>query len=151
MNEINGLNLEEFKTKNIIKDSEEITLQIKFDIKTIKLNEDIDVKFKLVDDNKKDIVGGKCKLNIKIIKENADNEEVEPLNNNTIVLEENDYEELYNHVNDILQIENAGENMSSFKMKLSELLENKKEKYESIVEKTDYIDKLKEDLEEIFS
>ena len=46
MNEINGLNLEEFKTKNIIKDSEEITLQIKFDIKTIKLNEDIDVRFK---------------------------------------------------------------------------------------------------------
>ena len=151
MNEINGLNLEEFKTKNIIKDSEEITLQIKFDIKTIKLNEDIDVRFKLVDDNKKDIVGGKCKLNIKIIKENTDNEEVEPPNNNTIVLEDNDYEELYNHVNDILQIENAGEDMSSFKTKLSELLENKKEKYESIVEKTDYIDKLKEDLEEIFS
>ena len=151
MNEVNGLYLEEFKTKNNIKDSEEITLKIKVDIKTIKLNEDIDVKFKLVDDNKKDILGGKCKLNIKIIKENPYIEEEEPVNSNTIVLEDNDYEELYKHVNDILQIENAGEDMSSFKVKLSELLENKKEKYEVIVEKTEYIEKLKEDLEEIFS
>lgn len=151
MKEVNGLNLEESKIKNNIKDSEEITLQIKVDIKTIKLNEDIDVLFKLIDDNKKDIPGGKCKLNIKIIKENPNVEEEEPVNSNTIVLEDNDYEELYNHVNEILQIENAGEDMSSFKVKLSELLDNKKEKYEVIVEKTEYIEKLKEDLEEIFS
>ena len=73
------------------------------------------------------------------------------MNNNKIILEESDFEELFNHVNDILSIENAGENMTSFKEKLSELLDSKKEKYEGITEKTDYIENLKEDLLEKFS
>ncbi len=150
MNEIDGLNLEKFKTKNNIKESEEITIKFKLDINKIKINEEMDIKLKLVDENKKDVPGGKCKLNIKIIKEEKIIENGEQTNDNNIVLEESDYEELYNHVNDILQIETMGENMSSFKSKLSELLNSKKEKYESITEKTDYIEKLKEDLEEVF-
>ena len=41
--------------------------------------------------------------------------------------------------------------MTSFKEKLSELLDSKKEKYEGITEKTDYIENLKEDLLNKFS
>ena len=73
------------------------------------------------------------------------------MNNNKIILEESDFEDLFKHDNDILSIENAGENMTSFKEKLSELLDSKKEKYEGITEKTDYIENLKEDLLEKFS
>lgn len=150
LEEVNGLNLEKFKTKNIIKESEEITIKFKIDINTIEVNKDIDVKLKLVDDNKKDVVGAKCKLNIKIIKEEKISEDKGQITNNTIALEENDYKELYNHIDNILQIETMGENMSSFKVKLSELLDKKKTKYENITEKTEYIESLKEDLEEIF-
>lgn len=150
MNEIDGLNLEKFLTKNNIKESEEITIKFKLDINIIKINEEMDIKLKLVDENKKDVPGGKIKLNIKIIKKEKIIENGEQENDNNITLEESDYEELYNHVNDILQIETMGENMSSFKVKLSKLLDDKKDKYESITEKTDYIEKLKEDLEEVF-
>ena len=151
INEITRLNIDKFKTKNIIKDSEEITVPFQVDLNTIKVNEDIDIKLKLVDENKKDISGAKCKLNIKIIKEEKKPEDEEQLNNNKIILEESDFEELFKHVDDILSIENAGENMTSFKEKLSELLDSKKEKYEGITEKTDYIENLKEDLLEKFS
>ena len=47
-------------------------------------------------------------------------------------------------------LENVGENIDSFKEKLLGLLENKKEKYSSISEKTEFIESLKEDLMEIF-
>ncbi len=117
-------------------------------MKSIKLNEDITVEFKLLDDNKKDIVGAKCKLNIIIKKEEQTTEaEESPKNNN---LEENDYNELFNYVNEILNIETLGEDISSFKNKVSELLENKKEKYEGITENTDFIESLKDDLLEVF-
>ena len=151
MNEINGLNLEKFKTNNIIKESEEIAIKFKIDINTIEVNKDIDVRLKLVDNNNKDIPGGKCKLNINIKKEEKAIEDEAETQNNNIVLEDSDYEYLFKEINDILQIENCGENMSSFKEKLAGLLENKKEKYESISEKKEYIDTLKEDLEEIFT
>ncbi len=148
INDIKGLNLEKYKTKNIIKKSDEITIKFKVDMKSIKLNEDITVEFKLLDDNKKDIVGAKCKLNIIIKKEEQTTEaEESPKNNN---LEENDYNELFNYVNEILNIETLGEDISSFKNKVSELLENKKEKYEGITENTDFIESLKDDLLEVF-
>ena len=150
LEEVNGLNIEKFKTKNFIKESEEITIKFKVDLNIIEVNKDIDVKLKLVDDNKKDIAGAKCKLNIKIIKEEKSNEDKGQTTNNTITLEENDYKDLYNHIDNILQIETMGEDMSSFKAKLSELLDKKKTKYENIAEKTEYIESLKEDLEEIF-
>jgi len=149
INDIKGLNLEKYKTKNIIKKSDEITIKFKVDMKSINLNEDISVEFKLLDDNKKDIVGVKCKLNIIIKKEEQTSEaEESPKNNN--FLEENDYNELFNYVNEILNIETLGEDISSFKNKESELLNNKKEKYEGITENTDFIESLKEDLLEVF-
>ena len=118
-------------------------------MKSIKINEDISVEFKLLDDNKKDIVGAKCKLNI-IIKKEEQTTEVEESPKNNNFLEENDYNELFNYVNEILNIETLGEDISSFKNKVSELLKNKKEKYEGITENTDFIESLKEDLLEVF-
>jgi len=149
INDIKGLNLEKYKTKNIIKKSDEITIKFKVDMKSIKLNEDNSVEFKLLDDNKKDIVGAKCKLNIIIKKEEQTTEAEESTKNNNF-LEENDYNELFNYVNEILNIETLGEDISSFKNKVSELLENKKEKYEGITKNTDFIESLKEDLLEVF-
>ena len=68
MNQINGLSLEKYKTQNSVEDTEEITLNFKVDLESIKLNEDIDVKLKLIDDQKKDIDMAKCKIKIKIEK-----------------------------------------------------------------------------------
>lgn len=153
MNEINGLTLEKYKTKDAIKDTEEVILKFKVDLESIKLNEDIDVKLKLIDDQKKDIDMAKCKIKIKIEKgeeQEIVNDEDANKNVNNNLLEENDYEALYNEINEMCSIENVGENMNTFKEKLLALLETKKEKYSSISEKTDFIESLKEDLMEIF-
>ena len=149
MNSIVGLNLEKNFTKSPIKESEQMIIHFKVDLESIQFNEDIDVKLKLCDDKKKDIDGAKCKVKVKIIKEDKD-PEPEDNTKNSNTLEENEYKELYDYVNEILSIETIGENISSFKEKVNQLLEDKKDKYESITERTEYIDSLKEDLLEIF-
>ena len=55
MNQINGLSLEKYKTQNSVEDTEEITLNFKVDLESIKLNEDIGVKLKFINNKKKDI------------------------------------------------------------------------------------------------
>ena len=153
MNEINGLVLEKYKTQNSIKDTEEITLKFKVDLESIKLNEDIGIKLKLIDDKKKDVDSARCKISIKIEKgkeeEITNDEEPNKIANNNL-LEENDYKDLYDDINEMCSLENVGENIDSFKEKLLGLLENKNEKYSSISEKTEFIESLKEDLMEIF-
>ena len=149
MNEIKGLKLEKYNIEDDIEKSGEITVKFKIDLELISLNEDIPIKLKLIDEQKKDIEGAKCKINIKIEKDETKHETKEEIAGGNL-LEENDYKELYDYVNEILSIENIGEDMSSFKEKLSNLLQNKKDKYEGIKEKTDYIECLKEDLLEIF-
>lgn len=149
MNEIKGLKLEKYNIEDDIEKSGEITVKFKIDLELISLNEDIPIKLKLIDEQKKDIEGAKCKINIKIEKDETKHETKEEIAGDNL-LEENDYKELYDYVNEILSIENIGEDMSSFKEKLSNLLQNKKDKYEGIKEKTDYIECLKEDLLEIF-
>ena len=149
INDIKGLSLNKNKTKTIIKESDVLQLKFTVDLESINLNQDICIKLKLIDDKKKDIEGAKCELKIKIIKEEEIAETEEPTKNN-IFLEENDYNDLFDYINEILSIETVGEDLSSFKKKLSDLLKNKKEKYEGITEKTQYIETLKEDLEEVF-
>jgi hypothetical protein len=55
MNQINELSLEKYKTQNSVEDTEEITLNFKVDLESIKLNEDIGVKLKFINNKKKDI------------------------------------------------------------------------------------------------
>ena len=73
----------------------------------------------------KDIEGEKCELNIKIIKEEEITETEEPTKNN-IFLEEVEYKELFDYINEILSIETMEEDLSSFKKKLSDLLDEKR-------------------------
>jgi myosin heavy subunit len=150
--DVNGLSLEKCRTKNVLKSSEELKIKMKLkvdDLESIKLNEAICFKLKLLDDKNKDIEGAECTLNIKIEKEIQSIIDEEP-SKNSITLEEKEYQELFDYINDILSIDTLGENINTFKEKLLKLLEEKKDKYEGITERTEYIQSLKEDLEEIF-
>ena len=160
MNDIKGLTLEECKIKNNIKTSEVIQIKLKVDLDTITFNDEISVKLKLLDDKKKDIEGGKCKVNIKIEKEEMEEKkeqkeeekeeikekEFEVSSKNVIILDDNDYQELFEYTKKILSIQDAGEDITSFKNKVISLLEDKKDKYTEIKEKTEYLEVLKEDL-----
>lgn len=143
-----GLILEQYKTKNAIKVSETAKLKLKIDLDSIDLNKDIGIKLKMIDDKRKIIEGSNCEINIKVEKEEI--QEPEESNNNNNVLEEDDYKELYEYIDGILSIEVAGEDMTSFKEKLLNLLETKKDKYDGLTVKTEYLENLKADLEEVF-
>jgi hypothetical protein len=169
MNDIKGLTLEECKIKNNIKTTEVIQIKLKVDLDAITLNDEFSVKLKLLDDKKKDIEGGKCKVNIKIEKEEIEEKEekeeqkeeekeeikekekeFEVSSNNAIFLDDNDYQELFEYTEEILSIQSAGEDITSFKNKVISFLEDKKDKYAEIKEKTEYLEVLKEDLLELF-
>ena len=152
INDIIGLSSEKCRTKNALKNAEEMEtkMTLKVDnLESLKLNENICVQLKLLDDKKKEIEGAACTLNIKIEKE-EESPNVEESSQERIILEENEYQELFDHINDALNIESIGQNISTFKEKILELVEDKKDKYDGITVRTEYIESLKEDLEEIF-
>lgn len=94
-------------------------------MESLKLNENICIQLKLLDYKKKEIEGAACTLNIKIEKE-EESPIVEESSKDRIILEENEYKELFDNINDALNIESIGENISTFKEKLLDLVEKKK-------------------------
>lgn len=143
MNEVKGLSLEKYKINKAIKDSESIQIKLKVDLNSINLNEEIHIGIILLDNNNEEIEDSKCEINIII-------EKKEEALKSEILLEEKDYKELYEYIDNLLSIGTLGENNASFKNKVLSLLEKKKEKYNEIKEKTEYLDSLKDDLTELF-
>ena len=148
---LKGLSLEKYKTKNPIKSFQEVQIQVicNIDLNLISLNTEIPISFGIFHNEKDISKNSNFELNIKIEKEQNNFKEEENGNNN-ITLEEDDYKNLFDYIEEIYCIGTLGENLDSFKKRLSLLLKEKKEKYNDIKEKTDYLENLKEDLEEAF-
>lgn len=148
---LKGLTLEKYKTKNPIKSFQEVQIQVicSIDLNLISLNTEIPINLGIFHNEKNISKNSNFELNIKIEKEQNILKEGENTNNN-ITLEEDDYKNLFNYIEEIYGIENLGENIDTFKTRLSSLLKEKKDKYNDIKEKTEYLENLKEDLEEAF-
>lgn len=124
---IKGLSLEKYKTKNSIKSYQEIQIQVFFniDLNLISLDTEIPISLGIFHNEKNISKNANFEFNIKIEKEQNSNKEEENTNNN-IALEEDDYKNLFDYIEGIYSIETLGENIDSFKTRLSSLLKEKK-------------------------